>query len=178
MKSVSSDSKQKDTLIKRYEHLWQVEQAIHIILASNTEPLHPSVLGTINKKNKDDEQLLTIKGELEDFCKNLLDPLMNFGFLKVPEIGLVFAAGPLAKILLNRVEGKAIGEMSTGIYGVLRGLGASQFQATEYIKILKNGGYLVATRSYPNVLRNLDAALLQENTKDWNDNANLENKGH
>jgi hypothetical protein len=78
--------------------------------------------------------------------KELLGEAIDFGSFNNPEIGVVFIVGALTSIFLNDINGKMLGTMSMGIYGVLRGLGAYKFEAETYLRALNNNEYLLIIR--------------------------------
>ena len=80
------------------------------------------------------------------YWKNMLDHTIAFDSLKNPEIGDIFIVGALTSTFLNKVDGKTLGMLSVGPYGILRGIGASESQANIYLKLLKNGRYLLIFR--------------------------------
>ncbi len=83
----------------------------------------------------------------------------KFNFFFNPEIGDIFITGPLTSIFLNDLEGKYLGALSTGPYGILRGLGISKNIATDHLTALKDGGYLIIIRGYDHDLDILEKQL-------------------
>lgn len=79
-----------------------------------------------------------------------------------PEIGNIFIIGPLSSIFLNDLEGKSLGALSMGPYGILRGLGISQEIAKAHLSALKKGGYLMIVRGFDDQLKDLKNLLEPE----------------
>ena len=84
---------------------------------------------------------------------------MEYDYFYNPEIGYIFVIGPLTSIFLNDLEGKILGAISAGPYGILRGLGISSKEATAHIEALKKDGYLLIVRGYDDDLDILDNIL-------------------
>lgn len=89
----------------------------------------------------------------------------KFDFFFNPEIGDLFITGPLSSIFLNDLEGKYLGALSTGPFGILRGLGISKEKATDYLTALKNGGYLIIVRAYDHDLEILENLIAEKQDK-------------
>lgn len=89
----------------------------------------------------------------------------KFDFFFNPDIGDIFITGPLSSIFLNDLKGKYLGALSTGPFGILRGLGISKNKATDYLTALKNGGYLLIVRGYDYELDILEDLLREKQNK-------------
>ena len=76
-----------------------------------------------------------------------------------PEIVHIFIIGPLSSIFLNDLEGKSLGALSMGPYGILRGLGISRKMANAHLSALKKGGYLLIVRGFEDQLEDLKNLL-------------------
>ena len=96
---------------------------------------------------------------IKDHISKLTKVVMKCDYFYNPEIGYIFVTGPLTSIFLNDLEGKTLGAISAGPYGILRGLGISQKEATSHIKALKKGGYLMIVRGYDDDLDILENLL-------------------
>lgn len=164
MKTDSSNI--KHVYFKCYQNLSQVKKAVQSINKKNHNlSVQLSILGKISENYSNDEKELTatINGtKLE--CEKILGNATEFGGFYNTTIGVVFIAGALTPMFLHKIDGKILGEMSTGLYGILRGLGAYQFQAETYLEALKTGTYLLIVRGFDNDLDLVDAALNKDNT--------------
>ncbi len=86
--------------------------------------------------------------QLYAFWKSLLGPNIDFCIFNNHEIGEVFIAGPLTELFLYDVDGKKLGELSEGPYGILRGLGIEETIATEQVRELNEGNYLLLVNGH------------------------------
>lgn len=89
----------------------------------------------------------------------------KFNFFFNPEIGDIFITGPLSSIFLNDLEGKYLGALSTGPFGILRGLGISRNKAIDHLTALKNGGYLIIIRGHDHDLDILERLLARKQVR-------------
>jgi len=144
----------KGFLFKEYLQLLQVEKALKIIKKNDPSNLQISILGKFIQGYSNDENI-----SLEAYWKKLLGFSNDFGIFSNPEIGTLFIVGALTSMFLHEVEGKALATMSTGPYGILRGLGASQLQAEIYLKTLSKGSYLLIVRGTDDKLKVLEEIL-------------------
>lgn len=140
---------QKHFLIHSYQHLWQLEEAIQEINKKGTTQLQLSVLGKLtNDCISNHKEALKAKAELKRYWKGTLGIASDFGLFCNPEIGTLFIAGTLVSQFLSNLNGKALGEMASGPYGILRGLGISKNSAATFIEALNERHYLLIIRGY------------------------------
>ncbi len=66
-------------------------------------------------------------------------------------------------MFLHEIDGKTLGAMSTGPYGIIRGLGGYKLQTETYLKLLNDGSYLLILRGYDDELNALEDILEKEN---------------
>lgn len=78
-----------------------------------------------------------------NYWKHLLGPSTEFGLFFNEDIGTIFIVGPYSALFLQEVDGKKLGALSQGIYGILRGLGLSDQKTSEAIRKLGEGQYLL-----------------------------------
>ncbi len=150
----------KRFLFKEYLHLRQLERAVNIIKKNEPPNLQISILGKfIQECSNDEKESVNKRTTIEGYWKDLLDSSTDFGFFSNPEMGTIFIAGSLTSMFLHEVEGKALAIMSTGPYGILRGLGASQLQTETYLKALNKGSYLLIVRGFDDELTVLEELL-------------------
>jgi len=154
------NSKQKHVYFKTYKNLRQIKKVLKHVKEFNDSDIQISVLGKITQNNFNgsiqlEEDFLSMK----IYWQELFGENIDFGSFHNPEIGAVFVVGPLTSIFLNRINGKKLANMSTGIYGVLRGLGAHKLRTETYLKALNNNDYLLIIRAADSDLYGLDSVL-------------------
>ncbi|MGB5820790.1 MAG: hypothetical protein WBG90_14990 [Saonia sp.] len=151
---------QKHVLLKTYYQLLHLEQAIEIIRKNSTAHTQVSILGKLDSRYSDNNEIsVQQKEQLNRYWKESLGPLTDVGFFSNPEIGTVYIAGPLTPLFLSNVDGKKLGEITNGPYGILRGLGIHKDNVIDYIKTLEEGGYWLIIRGFEYELRNLEDSL-------------------
>jgi hypothetical protein len=151
MKANKQVKNEKQVFIKSYAEFLLVEKAVELINQNKNNHLQLSILGKIVEKNKVDKRKLIVAKEIiETKCKSLFEFPIDFGMLTNPEIGNIFITGFLVDTFLQEVEKKTIGSLSTGPYGILRGLGINSERTTFYINALEKGNYLLILRGYEN----------------------------
>lgn len=143
---------EKKFISKIYFNLSQLEKAVFEI-GKYTSAFEISVLGKVGHLKIDLDRELDIKNY---WIAGMKDE-SEFGHFFNPEIGTIFIAGPLAPLFLDDMGGKSLGSMSSGPYGILRGLGINEEQAATQIKKLNQGGYLLIVRGH-----SLDARILND----------------
>lgn len=143
MKKELSHKKKKFVYLKAYKELSDIEDAVKIVQDSSLD-IQLTVLRKIGEKGRDG--LEPQEKRLESYWNRLLGDYSRFGLLSSPEMGRFYIAGELADIFLHEIDGRPIGEMSTGIYGVLRGMGFHRSTVDIYLKDLLAGQYLLISR--------------------------------
>ncbi|WPP50610.1 hypothetical protein [Catalinimonas niigatensis] len=68
--------------------------------------------------------------------------------LYVSDIGKIFVAGPLSSLLLEKIDGKALGSLEGGLVGILNGYGVSKNKTLHYLDHLRNGKLMVMAWEY------------------------------
>jgi hypothetical protein len=140
---------EKQVFIKSYPEFLLVEKAVKVINQNKNNHLQLSILGKIVEQNKVDKRKLIITKEtIETKFKSLFEFPIGFGMLTNPKIGNIFITGFLVGTFLQEIEKKNIGSLSTGPYGILRGLGIDRDRTTFYIKALQKGNYILILRGY------------------------------
>lgn len=151
MKTNIQEKIEKSVFIKSYPEFLLVEKAVKVIHQNKSSHLQISILGKITEHHKVDEKKLSIaKDIIEAKCKSLFEFPIDFGVLTNPKIGNIFIAGFLVRTFLQEVEKETIGSLSTGPYGILRGLGIDKDRTTYYIKALQKSNYILILRGYAN----------------------------
>ncbi|WP_138111177.1 hypothetical protein [Maribacter sp. ACAM166] len=132
---------------KVFAQLTEVERAIKNSTKTNDTETQLTLLVKLDGANYADIGRYEEKNnKLESYLKALLGPNTEFGFFYNREIGTIFVAGSLSEQFLHDIDGKKIGELSEGPYGILRGLGISAPEATDAVKRLGKGKYLLLVR--------------------------------
>lgn len=149
MRSKIQKQGQKHFSIKSYQHLWQLEDALKKIHMNASEQLQLSVLGQLGEKCVANNKEISKSGKaMKRYWKGALGANSHFGLFCNPEIGTLFIAGSLVPQFLNDMNGMVLGEMTSGPYGILRGLGIKKSKATSYLMALKAGQFLMLLRGY------------------------------
>ncbi|MGB5553378.1 MAG: hypothetical protein WBM83_01880 [Flavobacteriaceae bacterium] len=155
-----SKYKQRHVLLKTYPFQKELVDAIEIIRRTGFVDVQLSVLGKLDDFNLEDSRQSLIKKEnLKTFWRQTLGSSAEFGFFSNPELGTMYIVGPLITTFLHDVEGTKLGALSSGPYGILRGLGIAAEKASEYIKFLDKGGFLLILRGYDKDLKRLGDEL-------------------
>lgn len=151
---------EKHFFIKSYQYLWQLEEGIEKIHKNTSQRLQLSVLGRLNKEYiSNNKEIIESKKALKSYWNGSLGENSHFGLFSNPEIGTLFIAGSLTSQFLNDMDGKSLGEMVSGPYGILRGLGVTEYKATGYLKALNNGHFVLLVRGYDNQLDKIESLL-------------------
>ena len=147
-------------VIKDFQHLWMLGKAIEIVLAKTEIRPQLSVLGKIDNGNISLKKMKADYGEVfKSQLNRILKAKSDFGVFANTEFGILFIAGNLAPLFLNDIYGKPLGTMSAGPYGILRGLGITEEKVNHYLKLLKDGHYLLIVRDYPQHLKMIQEQL-------------------
>lgn len=162
MAAVPINKKEKNIIIKIYDTIAQIEHALSTHTQNENSALNTSILGRIAISETENLKFKASIEKEKQRWHSMLPSNGPFQYYNTPEIGILFSVGPIFKILSNRVNSKAIAELSNGIYGVLRGLGASEFQATTYIRALQNDRYILIQRESLNDIDNNYFSTLYE----------------
>ncbi len=159
MKAQVNKSAHKHVYSKIYFDSFHVLEAAEIINNASAD-YELSILGKTNILNSAQNKGQINTGiAIKDHLSKITKVVMEYDYFYNPEIGYIFITGPLSSIFLNDLEGKTLGAISAGPYGILRGLGISPKEATAHIKALKNGGYLLIVRGYDDDLDILENIL-------------------
>lgn len=140
-----SNKKKKFVYLKRCKNLNDIQTAIKIV-----------------KESPNDFQIAVLKKIVKEYiCKNSISNKVNtqhnyntsilgheaeYGIFDSPEVGKVFISGFLASTFLYKIDNKVLGEMSTGIYGILRGLGLEKVTVETALTDLKSSYFLLILR--------------------------------
>jgi hypothetical protein len=106
-----------------------------------------------------DKEIIKAKNELKHYWKGSLGPASDFGLFCNPAIGRLFIIGSLVSLFLHDMDGKVLGEMSSGPYGILRGLGRAEKNTSVFIKNLNENYFLLILRGYNNQLDSMEELI-------------------
>lgn len=160
MKPIIPETKQKLVFIKSYPGFKEIERVLKIITKTKKNNLQVSILGKFTEENLSHRKKFFIaENELKMRCEKLFDYPTDFRVLSNPEIGTIFITEFLIPIFLQKIGNKTVGSISTGPYGVLRGLGINKERATFYLKALHKGEYLLIVRGYKDELNQIEDNL-------------------
>ncbi len=141
--------KEKRFFSKIFDRLSEVEKVVKLIREDTVSDTQLTLLVKLDQSYRTDAEEAKERDErLKTYWKKLLGPKTNFGFFTNREIGTIFIAGPLSEIFLHDLDGKKLAELSEGPYGILRGLGIDEAEATNYVKKLNEGRYLLLVRGH------------------------------
>ncbi|QCX38580.1 hypothetical protein FF125_09100 [Aureibaculum algae] len=153
--------KKKHILIKSFSQLQKLITAIDILKNDSEINSQLSILSMFTNeqsfKNKKDQ--IQFEKQLKEYWKKVLGSAIEFGIFKNPEIGTVYIIGSLTSLFMHEINGKALGGISVGLNGILRGLGAGKTNADTFIEMLHNGNYLLIIRGFDDDLHHLKTAL-------------------
>ncbi|RPD98733.1 hypothetical protein EGM88_05965 [Aureibaculum marinum] len=140
IKNESIKPDKKLVFIINFEQLIDIKNTIKNIL-NNKLDLQLSVLGKINNNDH-------CKETLENEWKKVFGKNSGFRILSSQEIGTFFIAGSLTELFLYKIDGKPLGEMTTGLYGILRGLGFNKNKVELFLNDLRSNQYLLILRGH------------------------------
>lgn len=157
-------TEEKRFFSKIFDQLSEVEKIIRSIQENTISDVQLTLLVKLeNSYCTDSQEAREKKEQLKTYWEKLLGPKTNFGFFTNREMGTIFIAGPLTELFLYDIDGKKLAELSEGPYGILRGLGIEEAEATNNVKKLKEGNYLLLVKGHrfdidglEGVLRTLD----------------------
>lgn len=137
----------KQVILKPYPQLSALENALKLIREMSFDKMSLSVIGNLGDSYINDPKGLTIiEDKLRLFFKELLGQNADFETFLNPELGRLFVSGFLVSTFINPVGKRAIGVLSGGPFGILRGLGVREEEAGASIKKLSDGTYLLVAR--------------------------------
>ena len=150
----------KQIYFKAYEHLFQLEDDLKLIRDQNPIDSKISVLGKAAQFYIDKNiEVSKDTNAIKTYWKKVLGDTTDFGSFINPDLGHVFITGVLAPTFLYELDGKTLGMLSAGPYGILRGIGASEIEVTTHLKKLYNNNYLLIFRGSGNTLKNYKKIL-------------------
>jgi hypothetical protein len=158
--SSTHSTKQKQVYFKAYKELEQLEKALKYLKEENTAQIQVSVLGKVSQFHSDrDIESFQDTTIMKSYWKDLSGKSVNFGIFYNPESGSVFIVGSLATIFLHKINRKSLATLSSGPYGIFRGIGVTETKATNYLKLLNCGHYLLILRGNEDKIRSLETFI-------------------
>ena len=156
----ASTTEQKRVFIKSYGQIFELENALKVIQGMDFNKISISVIGNLGDVYANNPEGLAIEeSRLQNFFKELLNTDIDFDSFYNPEMGQLFVVGFLVATFLNPVGKRAIGSLSGGPYGILRGLGVSEVTATSSVKKLNDHKYLLVARAGSFEIEKLEDSL-------------------
>lgn len=133
---------------KVFAQLDHLKKAIaHVTKTSDTDTQLTLLVKQVQMFNGHTQLMDKMNEELMTYWKGVLGPKTGAGFFENIEIGTVFVAGSLSELFLHDVDGKKLGALTKGPYGILRGLGIEESSAADYVEYLNQGRYLLLIRT-------------------------------
>lgn len=144
---------EKQIHFKAYQELSKLENALEQLKEENVSTFQVSIMGKLTQFcNDKDIVFAKDTAIINSYWKGLLGKTVNFGTFYNPESGSVFIAGSLVTIFLHKINGKSLAALSSGTYGIFRGMGSSEALSAMNLKLLNSGSYLLILRAGDNVL--------------------------
>lgn len=158
MRSANYNIKEKQIYFKVYQDLPQLENALKHLEEQRFLQVQVSVLGKSEQFHVDKNTAISKDTDtIKTYWESRLGNTMNFGTFYNPQTGSVFIVGSLVSTFLHKINGKSLATLSSGPYGVFRGIGASEAQATHCLKQLNDGNYVLILRGFEQELQAFDA---------------------
>lgn len=137
----------KQVYFEAFTHLSLLENALKHITEEDVANFQISILGKVSEFYLDkDTEISKDMNALKIYWEKVLGNTIHFGVFHNPEIGNIFIVGTLASSFLYKIDGKTLGMLSAGPYGILRGIGGSDAQVATHLKMLNDGNYLLIFR--------------------------------
>ena len=149
MYSENNNTNQKQIYFKAYQNLSELETVLNQIEKEDTAKIQMSILGKVSQYYLDKEKDLPNGIDvIQVYWKKVWGNKVRFGRFYNPELGNVFVVGGLASTFLHQVDGKSLATLSSGPYGIFRGMGVDENLALSYLRNLNSGKYLLIIRAY------------------------------
>ncbi|WP_188464441.1 hypothetical protein [Bizionia arctica] len=149
-------SNRNQFLVKSFQDMSQLHLAIDKCHDITKERLQFSVLEKCKAPIANDVVLCTQQFQnLKTVLHNEFSAKSKSGLFFNPEIGTIFCIGNLSPFFLQEIDGKPLGALGTGVYGIIRGLGINEEDAKQNITELRQGNYLLFISGTANTIENL-----------------------
>lgn len=151
----NQNTKRKQVYLNSFKSLSQLESAVKRLKKDYTDDFQISILGKV-AQFCNDKNIVVLKdiSVLKTYWKDLMGT-QKFGDFYSPEIGYVFIVGPLVSTFLHKINGKPLAALSSGSYGIFRGIGLSETQAASHMELLNTGHYLLILRGFEATIQEL-----------------------
>ena len=157
------NTKQKQIYFKAYLNLSELEIALNRIKEADVFKTQISVLGKVSQYYLDKEiELSEGIDVIKVYWQKVLGNHVRYGRFFNSEMGNIFIVGSLASTFLHQVDGKSLATLSSGPYGILRGMGVDESIAVANLKTLNSGQYLLIIRGFEADIWQLEY-VLEEN---------------
>lgn len=151
---------QKRVYLKVYQQYSQLEKAIKLAEKKGISPSNSTIVKRLSLISLVDSQAnLNELEKLEFQYERIVGAPVKTGIINSQEFGLIFIAGKLTSMFLCEVKGKPIGEMSTGIYGVLSGLGVTKAKLDLQLDAFQENSFILIVREEESILINFESSL-------------------
>lgn len=160
MTSDNYNTRQKQVYFKAFQELPQLENVLEQIKEKNASEFQMTILGKVIQFYSDkDMEIPENTSYIKAYWKDLLGKTVNFGQFYNPESGFIFIVGPLVSTFLQKINGRYLATLSSGPYGIFRGIGVTEIEATTYLRLLDSGQYLLILRGFSDEIQKLDMIL-------------------
>lgn len=150
---------QKHIFLKVFKQFSQLEKTINSIKIQGISMENLTILKKLNLALANGLQTQPEIEKLEFKCEIIFEAPVKTGIIKSQEFGTIFIGGNLTSIFLYEVKGKPIGEMSTGIYGVLRGLGATGANLNLQLNSFQKQPFMLIVRAEESLVAKLEESF-------------------
>jgi hypothetical protein len=151
----------KQVFIKPYNQISDLEKAFKTAYQMNFDKVSISVIGNVGDSVLNDGMVLLVKEKkMQSFFNDLLGRQAKFETFYNPELGHLYVVGFLVPTFLNVIGKKTIGVLPGGPFGVLRGLGISEKEATSIIQLLGTGTSFLIARGDAKDIEMLKSVLI------------------
>lgn len=160
------NTKQKQIYFKAYSNVYQLETALNRIKVEDISDFQISILGKVSQYYMDTVNCFSENiGPVKAYWKSIYGKGLKFGSFFNPELGNIFIVASLVSTFLHKVDGKSLATLSSGSYGIFRGMGVDEYETTECLKTLRNGKYLLIIRGFEENLWQIEHVLENQKTK-------------
>lgn len=121
-----------------------------------------------NLKNRNPPlEHLSVLGKVSSFTSACFAHLTTTAIpiIDISGIGKIFVAGPLSSLLLEKIDGKALGSLEGGLMGILNGYGLSSKKTFYYLENLRNGKLMVIGWEYVRQMKRGNTFISAGDTK-------------
>ena len=137
-------SNAKQVYFEAYSHLSLLENVLKNIKEEDLANFQISIVGKVSKFYLDKDMAVPKDTEaIKLYWEKTFNSSIAYGSLNNPQFENIFIVGTLASSFLYDIDGKPLGMLSAGPYGILRGIGGCEIQVTAYLKMHEKNYYLL-----------------------------------